>query len=361
MSEELYSIKQLTDYKVFLPPLSRQHDTPEKQAKRDARFQRNRDFVKAAGIRKPQMPITGSFIYAHPPNYRGAETIHWDKREWLVNLKRLKGYGIDTVIFQASLWAELEECYYPSKVFSGFHTWNVIEPMLEAANELGLKVFLGGYGSVTCWSQRLSDNIIQEEIERQTSCFRELLQYRDGFHGFYFSPESAYTGKRAPELEKFLQELYYGFFSEIRNADSGLKILMSPATFYFPDKMADMHDAWCEIFGRARPDLLAPQDSIGCGCITLDHQVEALKIWKSITDDCGIEFWSNVECFDCCAPYYDETARCAADPDRVIVQMNNAAPLVRKLITWELLYYGNAALHPKGIPMIEKLFGVQSK
>ena len=361
MSEDLYTIKQLNGYKICLPPLSRQVNTPEKQARRDARFKRNSDFVKAAGIQKPQMPITGSFIYAHPPNYRGAEAIFWDKNEWLVNLKRLKGYGIDTVIFQAALKAAVEECFYPSKAFSKFHTWNVIEPMLEAANELGLTVFLGGYGSVTCWRQQLSDKLIQEEIKRQTTCFRELLQYRDSFHGFYFAPESAYQGERNPVREKYMQDLYYGFFSEIRSAEPGLKILMSPATFYVEGRMGEMYDAWCEIFAKAHPDILAPQDSIGCGCITLDHQVEALKIWKSITDHFGIEFWSNVECFDCCAPYYDETARCAADPDRVIVQMNNAAPFVRKLITWELLYYGNPDLHPKGIPLVKKLFGDRAK
>ena len=352
---DLYSLKQINDYTLFLPPVG-YCDTPEAKQRRADREMHNIEAVKSAGIQKPQMPITGSFIYAHPPNYKGAEAFRWDKKEWLRQLTRLKGYGIDTVIFQASLWSELKECYYPSKVFSSFRSWNVVEPMLEAANELGFTIYLGGYGSVTCWKERLTGTMIREEIDRQMACFRELLQYRDSFHGFYFSPESAYTGTRDLELETFLSQLYHGFFSRIREADDRLKILMSPATFYYPETMGDMHDSWCKVFSLSAPDIIAPQDSIGCGCITLDHQMEALKIWHDIAVDCGIEHWSNVECFECCEPYIDETSRRAADADRIIMQINNASHFVTKLITWELLYYGDPQLHPPGQAFINKIF-----
>ena len=107
---DLYSIKQMPEYRLFLPPVG-YCDTAEAQARRDQRKQRNRAAVEAAGLQEPKMPITGSFIYAHPPNYKGAETINWDKKMWLQELSRLKGYGIDTVIFQAALWSELQECY----------------------------------------------------------------------------------------------------------------------------------------------------------------------------------------------------------------------------------------------------------
>ena len=355
MANDRHSIKQLGEYRVFLPPAGA-GTRPGVEERRAARIKRNNDFLQSIEPTAPKMHITGSFIYAHPPNYRGAETLHWTQYEWKRELTRLKGYGIDTVIFQASLWAELEECYYPSQLFKDYKSWNVVEPMLAAAKELGLVVFLGGYGSVTCWRERLSGQMIQEEIQRQVGCFKELLRYRASFDGFYFSPESAYIGKRDEELEDFLGELYHGFFSVIRNADPRLKILMSPATIYHQGAMGDMRDAWCRVFAKDHPDILAPQDSIGCGCITLDRQDEAFKIWRSVADDRQIELWSNVEDFECCAPYYDETSRRAAAPERVIAQINNAAPYVSKLISWELLYYGNAKLHPAGIPMIKALF-----
>lgn len=133
--------------------------------------------------------------------------------------------------------------------------------------------------------------------------------------------------------------------------------MMSPATIYYPGRMGDMAASWSNVFSGAHPDILAPQDSIGCGCITMPHQVEALKIWHEITERFGMEHWSNVECFECCAPYNDENSRRAAGPERVLRQMANAEPFVKKLITWELLYYADPGLHPAGKEFVAGVFG----
>lgn len=356
MANNSYIIKELErGYKVFLPPEG-YNDMPGVLERRTRQIRENDEYLKDFPPTAPEKPITGSFIYAHPPNYCGAEALFWNTADWKRELTRLKSYGLDTLVFQASLWNELQECYYPSELFKSYRTWNVVEPMLEAANDLGFTVYLGGYGSVTCWRERLSSQMISDEVERQVGCFKELLRYRDAFHGFYFSPESAYSGKRDLTMENFLGELYHRFFSEIRNADDRLKILMSPATFYYANGMEEMKNSWCQVFASDHPDIIAPQDSIGCGCITLKHQVEAIKIWHEICEDRHIEHWSNVESFDSCEPYDDEHSRCAAQPERIIAQINHAAPYVTKLISWELLYYTNPELHPAGIPMTKALF-----
>ena len=76
---DLYSLKQLGDYTVFLPPAG-YCDTPQAQQERDRLKTHNLAAVKSAGKQKPEMPITGSFIYAHPPNYKGAEAFRWGKK-----------------------------------------------------------------------------------------------------------------------------------------------------------------------------------------------------------------------------------------------------------------------------------------
>lgn len=353
---DLYSIKDLGDYKVFLPPEG-WRETPEARERRRFRAEANRAAGNDPDAKMPEMPVTGSFIYAHPPNYKGAEAFRYSPADWRRKLSQLKVLGIDTVIFQASLWNELKECYYPSEYFRDFKTWNVLEPALEAAAELGLDFYLGGYGSVTCWRRKLETGTIRQETERQMACYRELMRYRRLFKGFYFAPESAYAGERNPELEKGLSCLYERIFSEIRSIDPSLKIMMSPATIYYPGRMGDMAASWSNVFSGAHPDILAPQDSIGCGCITMPHQVEALKIWHEITERFGMEHWSNVECFECCAPYNDENSRRAAGPERVLRQMANAEPFVKKLITWELLYYADPELHPAGKDFVAGVFG----
>ena len=354
---ELYTIMDAGGYRLFLPPLSCSEDACAKRHRENAA--RNQAAIESEErCTVPLKPITGSFIYAHPPNYHGLVTLDFTKADWLDALGLMKRRGIDTVIFQASLWNELEECYYPSERFRGYRCWNVLEPMMEAVNELGLTLFLGGYGSVTCWRQHLDAGAVEEEYRRQWDCYRELLRYREYFDGFYFSPESAFSGNRNPEQENLLGDLYGRLFKSIRSADSSLEILMSPATFYYPEpgKMQEMADAWCTMFSQAHPDILAPQDSIGCGCITLDRQCEALHTWNEICKRCGIRFWSNVELFDACPPYIDDRSRCAAEPERVALQIAHAAPLAEKLIPWECLYYFSEKC-PQGRPLADFLFG----
>ncbi|MFA6931969.1 MAG: DUF4434 domain-containing protein [Lentisphaeria bacterium] len=358
---ENYIIKDFGEYKLFLPP-QRPVSDPASVARRAERDHANQAFIESHPGLKPQKRVTGSFIYAHPPNYRGAEAFRYSEEDWLQELGRLKRYGIDLVIFQAALWNELQECYYPSETFSDYHFFPVIEPMLAAAEKLGLEVFLGGYGSVTCWREKLDAGSVNSELARQLACFRELLRYRKFFKGFYFAPESAFTGQRNPELEKFLSDLYDRLFSEIRASDASLQIMMSPATFYYPDeRMSQMADAWQAMFAKAHPDILAPQDSIGCGCITLEHQEEAFRQWQRVAQTCHLRLWSNVECFETCAPWLDETARRSAAPQRVACQMTNAESFAEKLISWEILYYLSANLHPRGQNLQEIMFGKSSQ
>ena len=69
---DFYSIKNLGDYKVFLPPEG-WRETPEARERRRFRAEANRAAGNEPDAKMPEMPVTGSFIYAHPPNYKGAE------------------------------------------------------------------------------------------------------------------------------------------------------------------------------------------------------------------------------------------------------------------------------------------------
>jgi hypothetical protein len=336
----MYFIKNVGDYKLFLPTakaLSGHYKSRKKL------LAWNQEFLAKQPCRKLAGKITGSFVYAHPPNYIGVNTLHFGVDEWKTELIRLKNYGMDTIIFQASVWNELEECYYPSEEFKSYRCWNVIEPMLEAASELSLTVFLGGYGSVTCWMDKLNSSVIDSEIRRQFNCFQELLRYRKFFDGFYFASESAFTGVRDQKRETFLGTLYGKLFNKIKTIDPSVKIMMSPATFYHPKrKINAMVDAWNAMFSKASPDILAPQDSIGCNCISLKHQDDAYRAWSEICRYNKIRLWANIEIFDCCEHVDLERTRCTASTDRIIAQINNAAPYVEKMITWEALYYGDS-------------------
>ncbi|MBQ6596634.1 MAG: hypothetical protein IJH79_03685, partial [Lentisphaeria bacterium] len=68
----------------------------------------NRKFVETHAPAVPTMPITGTFMCAQPPNYRGVPMLHASVEDWAEKFRLLKSFGVDTVIYQAAVWNELE-------------------------------------------------------------------------------------------------------------------------------------------------------------------------------------------------------------------------------------------------------------
>ena len=133
----MLNIGQCGEFKIFMPE---EEIIPECKLRNERVLKRNRRFLETSGTADgTRLPITGTFVYAHPPDYEGTPTLDWGKREWGEVFQHLKKRGMDTVVFQASVWNELEEVYYRSAAFHSFRSWNVVEPMLSAARENGIR------------------------------------------------------------------------------------------------------------------------------------------------------------------------------------------------------------------------------
>lgn len=312
----------------------------------------NEVYLETVSEEEPKMPISGAFIYAHAPNYVGRPTLSWNKSEWKTLFRQFQWFGIDTAIFQAAIWNELKECYYPSKAFGLYKSWNVIEPMLEAANEEKISIFLGGYGSTNGLSEYVSNKAFKQELGAYMNCLNELLQYRDLFDGFYFSPESAYTGAYQSEKVERLNRIYREFFQYIKGKDDSLRIMMSPGTKYFAGKEQEMEAHWLEMLAGVPLDILAPQDSIGTCGNRLDRADQMYRIWQSISNELKVHFWSNIEIFQR-SDITQLNNSITATPERVTAQINAAAPYAEKLICWEAPYYLCDNNNPNSAPLSE--------
>jgi len=332
----MFTIEKLEDFSLFIASdKAREHVEPMiAQAKES-----NQKFVDENPQTPPKMPISGTFIYAHPPNYRGRPMHNYSVRDWMKLMRGLKRAGMDTIVLQASIWNELKECYYPSAHFKNYKQWNMVEPMLEAADASCMSVYLGGYGSVSGWKEDLTQADIEQEKENQLACFHELLKYRDLFDGIYFAPETAFMGKRDLEKEQFLNEIYREFCNTVKREAPEKKILMSPATKYFPGKMSEMVDSWMAILDKVPLDIMSPQDSIGTCGNQLLHQEETYNAWSEICSKRNIVFWSNIEIFERKVMVEGVNHSTPASPERVTAQINNAAEYAEKLICWEAPYY----------------------
>ncbi|MBO4512566.1 MAG: DUF4434 domain-containing protein, partial [Victivallales bacterium] len=113
---------------------------------------------------KPSCHLNASFIYAHPADYKGMPMLNASSNEWKAVFSRFRSMHIDTVIFQAALWHELQECYYKSSRYSFLKCYSVLERMFEAAESENMKVYLGGYGSVAGWKHNLSQDALKQEL-----------------------------------------------------------------------------------------------------------------------------------------------------------------------------------------------------
>ncbi len=337
MADSTFTVRNLGEYSIFMaaPGIVEECNAQIARA-----HEENSLFLETHPQEMPSMPITGTFLYAHAPNYKGISMVHADRAEWKRRLSGLREFGIDTVILQAALWNELGECYYPSKAFSSMRQFNVAAPMLESAAELGLTVYLGGYGSAAGWRNDLDGSLVDAESSNHLRCLEELFSlYRGMFAGIYFAPETAFEGTRNQSKEQMLNRLYGTFCGKLKEKDSSLKILMSPGTKYFPGRAEEMLQAWDSILKDVPLDILAPQDSVGSCCTLLKDQGPCFRIWKELCDSRGIELWSNVEVFDRKDNVLQLNPSRTASVERIKAQMNHAQKFVRKLISWELLYY----------------------
>jgi hypothetical protein len=314
----------------------------------------NEDYMK--NVLKPPKGgrLTGSFIYSHPPDYIGRPTMTWGVTEWRSLFKEMAEMGIDTVIYQAAVWLEVKESYYPSKMFPDFKTWDSIEVLCQAALQENVILYLGGLGNLMCFNADATPEIYQKDRDAQLACFRELkTRYEGGFQGFYMSPETGYPGGRQPERESLLNAYFKQVCEGVKTEMPGLPILMSPGTYYIPDHDKDIYDFLTAIFQDCPIDYMAPQDSIGTFGNRLLHLETSLEIWSRVCNDLGFTFWVNAESFE---RVKIGTAQdfVPADFTRLAVQLSTANRFAKKIISWEVPYFYSSLAGESGIRLRQK-------
>jgi len=313
---------------------------------------RTAEVLDSAGDFQPKGRLSGSFICAHPPDYRGRPSLHFSFADWCALFREFKEIGIDTVFWQASAWLDLKECYYPSRIFSGYKQWNVVEPMMEAARAETMTLYLGtlGFfnGEISLGIRNGDISKAVETADTELDCFKELRNlYGGGFQGYYLSTEASFWPNRSPLVYQHGGTYFERVTAGIKEMAPELRILASPATYYSFSREQEATDRMMECFGRAQVDIFAPMDGIG-----QVHDLGALRtelgVWKGICRAKGSEFWSNCESFLITNPQGAVMQIEAADPKRFFYQMTMADQMgAKKLITWEAMHFMNPAGEPK--------------
>jgi len=313
---------------------------------------RNTEILGKAGDFKLQGELSGSFICAHPPDYRGRPSLHFNVADWRTLFREFKEIGIDTVIWQASVWQDMKECYYPSRIFSDYKQWNVVEPMMEAARAESMTLYLGTFGfirgDIPLGIREADISKAVETAEIELACFNELhALYGGGYHGYYLSHEVAVWPNRPPMVYQHEGAYFERVTAGIKEMAPELRILASPATYDSKGREQESIDSMMVCFGKAHIDIFAPMD-----CIGQVRDIGTLKtelgVWKEICKAKGSEFWVNCESFLITDPQGAVMQIEAADPMRFRYQMTVAKQMgAKKLVTWEAMHFMNPAGEPK--------------
>ena len=353
----MFSVENVGEFNLFFPSEDIVHDCYEKL--KYGRSQNEAFLASFVADEKLPVKITGSYIHAHGPDYYGTPTLNYTVADWEKLFKDMLSRGIDTAVFQASLWHELSECYYPSEYFkSEYRQWNIIEPMLEAAQNCTMKIILGAYGSAIGWLSAPDEKAVRKEIDRQLHCIKELFKYKDKFDGIYFSPETAFHGERNAHKEKMLNTIYREYFSVLKELAPEKPIAISPGSLFCQSMQEHFLDYWMALLENVPLDILMPQDSIGTWGCSLVNQKTMWQFWRKVADAKGITLWSHTEIFER-QHFRGKGDFTAASPERVIAQLHNLAPFVEKCICFEYPYFANNA--PKAQVLKEKIFPIMSQ
>ncbi len=302
---------------------------------------------------KPSRPlITGDFI-------QPGLSASWSQSRWNNHFDELLEAGIDTFIIQ---WiAEtpngvLTTAYYPAELSgypkaSSYDKFGVSSSMLErclkAAEERGIKVYIGLNAADEWWSKGVNDRdwyVKQSEIGNEIATeIYDLYQwkYPNAFGGFYwwFEMYNGMGGKEQAFAEMININLNY-----LTRLDKNMPFVLSPFV-KISVTAKKTQEEWTKFFSYAdfrKGDIFTMQDAIGSGAMSielLDLYYAAIK--KAVDTEPNIEFWANNENFI--------QATWSPSPlSRVVEQLDITQKYVTKHISFSYTHYYSSAGNKPG-------------
>jgi len=215
---------------------------------------------------------------------------NWGPDEWRKDFDAMRTIGIDTVIIIKG--GLRQETVFPSKVLGTSPLLDLATLFLDEASGHHMQLYFGTYDSWE-WARERS---WKEEIAINKKFMREVYE-RFGAHaafaGWYLAHETSHR-------QFGFREIYAELSAEAKTLTPNKRVLISP--FYPSSKVYPDHALEPEEFADNWRQMLAGITTIDCaafqdGTAPLAELEAYMQEAKKAMDDCGIEFWSNVETF----------------------------------------------------------------
>jgi hypothetical protein len=295
--------------------------------------------MEKAGGGKKHPVLRGNFM--QPGAFKG-----YSAEKMKSHLQTMYDIGIDILVLQWSFENTSEgvtNVYYRSSFESADKSSaynasgeNLLGNILEAAEAVGVKVFVGMNNNDEWWEKAVSDKAwLTAQAELGIKGAKQLYatykkQYPNAFYGWYFVFEMYNTAATREMMENGAY-LLNGFCDGLTEIDAGMPMMLSPFLSAYGTEPEVTGQQWKEIFSMTHfreGDIFCCQDSVGAGFITVDQLDGYFKAIKEAVDTKkGLHFWANNEDFD-------QASWGTAPLDRFAKQLQISDPYVEAHITF---------------------------
>lgn len=289
--------------------------------------------------------LDGTFFDFHHHNtaegkYFNPALDSFAEADWRQKVREIAEIKMEYIIIMAT--ALFDHCYFDSEVFprADIPCADPIEAVLDEADKLGIKVFLGNgfYGDWT----KPGVNITSEEVLNRT--FRAMdelakkYSHHESFYGWYFPDEVCILLHFS---KKFIN--YVNLCSKhCREITPGRKTLIAP----YGTNLTLTNSYYVDALASLDVDFIAYQDEIGVQKTRVWQSERIFARLKKAHDKAGrAALWADIELFKFEGMVY-KSALLPADFSRVQRQIENVSPYVDKIIGYQ--YTG--LMNPKGSP-----------
>lgn len=184
---------------------------------------------------------------------------------------------------------------------------NLLGNILAAAEEVGVKVFVGLNNNDEWWEKAVSDRSwLADQADLGIKGAKQIYdtykeQYPNALYGWYFVFEM-YNTEATQTMMENAAFLLNGFCDGLTEIDGEMPMMLSPFLSAYGTEPEVTGQQWKEIFAMTRfrdGDIFCCQDSVGAGYISID-QLEGYyrEIKKAVDTKEGLHFWANNEDFD---------------------------------------------------------------
>lgn len=281
-----------------------------------------------------QGKIDGTFFeFLH---HNTAEGKYWNDalnrftaEDWQKKVKEIADIGMEYIVLMAT--ALYDKCYFKSSVypFADIPCPDPIEALLSAADEYGIKVFLGNgfYGD---W--RKAGNNIKDErvIARSFKAMEELTalySHHKSFYGWYFPDETCIILHFSKDFVRYVNRC--SAFCKELTADK--KTLIAP----FGTNLALTNKAYVRNLMELDVDFIAYQDEVGVKKTPVGRTEKIFERLRKAHDKAGrAELWADIELFTFEGAVYN-SALLPADFSRVKRQIENVSPYCDKILCYQ--------------------------